>query len=51
MTLRATLHALKVAAAVAALLYAIAHSPSPEASTAAPGLGRRSFAAVGAGLR
>jgi hypothetical protein len=41
MTPRATLHALKVAAAVAALLYAAAHSPSREASAAGPGLGRR----------
>ena len=51
MTLRATLHALKVTAAVTALLYAIAHSPGREASAAAPGLGRRPVAILGAGLR
>lgn len=50
MTLRATLHALKVTAAVTALLYAIAHS-GLEASAAAPGLGRRPVAILGAGPR
>jgi hypothetical protein len=51
MTLRATLHALKVTAAVTALLYAIAHSPGRETSAGATGLARRPVAVRGAGPR
>jgi hypothetical protein len=51
MTLRVALHAFKVTAAVAALLYAIAHSPSPEAPATAPALERRPIAVLSAGPR